>query len=146
MRSASCVAIIKLLWAMPGGPLRPLCQCAPYGWGSCRDRMMMGSGTVTTITDRTIWVLSCRDHSMIGRSRSHQGSQASRTWQMTAVCHPSASLRLDIGVADDAAVFVLLLVNVRAEIRVAEADRIEAEIDELRLDLGDLHRGGKPGG
>jgi hypothetical protein len=42
MRSASCVAIIKLLWAVPVGPLRPLCQCAPYAEAQARDRMMMG--------------------------------------------------------------------------------------------------------
>src|SRR5215467_9286462 len=56
------------------------------------------------------------------------------------------SLRLDIRLADDLAVFVILLAEKGGEICAARPDRKEPLADKLRLELGRLHRRGKPTG
>src|SRR5438067_7255183 len=56
------------------------------------------------------------------------------------------SLRLDVRLANDSAVFVMLFAKKSAEVRAARPNRIEPLGDELRLDLGYLHRRGEPVG
>src|SRR5882672_3025179 len=52
----------------------------------------------------------------------------------------SALLRLDVRFADDAAVFLVLFANVRAEIRPAGSDRIESLWEELGGHLRRIQR------
>src|SRR5262249_54098915 len=53
-------------------------------------------------------------------------------------------LRLDAGLADDAAELVVLPAHLRAELIAAQADRAQAVGGELRPDAGVLPRGGEP--
>src|SRR5712671_4348904 len=55
-------------------------------------------------------------------------------------------LRVDVRLANEAAVFVRLLAKKSAEIRAAHRDWIEPLGDELRLDLGYLQGCGEPAG
>src|SRR5262245_62575663 len=54
------------------------------------------------------------------------------------------SFRLDVGLANDVAVIVALLADMGGEIVTADANRIEPQIEEFRLDVGGLHGGSEP--
>src|SRR5207237_1379571 len=56
----------------------------------------------------------------------------------------SGSLRLDIRLANDAAVVAILPAEISSEICTTLPDRIETLDDKLRLDLGHLHHRDKP--
>src|SRR6266436_4111343 len=69
-------------------------------------------------------------------------------WQGSLMTQSSlaASFRLDVRLANDAAVFDVLLPDMFRKIRTAGSDRVETKIEELRLDLRGLHCRGEPSG
>ena len=55
-----------------------------------------------------------------------------------------ASFRLDIGLANEAAILILLLAQMGGERCSRFADRLEARLRPSRLELGREHRGAPP--
>ena len=58
----------------------------------------------------------------------------------------SASFRPDVGLTNNAAIVVVLFTKLSGKIGAAHTDRMKVKGGKLRLDLGCLHRRGKPAG